>query len=317
METVSVIIPVYNRAGCIQRCLESVFAQTYPAIEVIVIDDGSTDELETVLSPLMSKIKFVRQDNQGQGAARNAGARIASGRYLAFLDSDDWWAAEKIWQQMASIKKSGCVWSHMKTLVVSSEVGESAIEKGYFGDWYRGQRSGMITQELLQTNFICTSSVLIEKMVFINSGGFCVNRSLQRFEDYELWLQLAARYPIDYCEIPAVYYVSHEAVSAFDEVIEQIEKNDLVMDSIANKCAEIYPSDAITRRRYFFREHLFRVAISQNNRKTARHILEEMRYFNGFIGSNLLNTLLYFTPHCIFKRIGLFIARLSKPQESG
>jgi glycosyltransferase involved in cell wall biosynthesis len=302
MDTVSVIIPVYNRADAIERCLDSVFNQTYPAIEVIVIDDGSTDDLAALLAPVMSKIKFIRQDNQGQGAARNIGVKAASGHYLAFLDSDDWWAPEKLLEQMVSIKKSGFVWGHMKTLVVATNDGTLVNDKGYFGDWYRGRRSGIVAQDLLQTNFICTSSVLVEKNVLINSGGFCTDRSVQHFEDYELWLRLAVNYPLDYCETPAVYYVKHDSVSALGKVIEQIEKNDLVMRGIANSNVETYPKGAIERRRYYYREHLFRLALRQGRRKVARTILREMWHFYSYFNRNLLNTCLLFTPAPILKR---------------
>jgi glycosyltransferase involved in cell wall biosynthesis len=316
MDTVSVVIPVYNRADCIRYCLDSVFAQTYPAIEVIVVDDGSTDDLESVLAPVMSQIKFLKQQNQGQGAARNAGARAASGRYLAFLDSDDWWASEKLSEQIASIEKSGFVWSHTKTLAVTKNDDGQVVSEGYYGDWYCDRRSGFVAQQLLQTNFICTSSVLIEKHIFADIGGFCADRSLQDFEDYELWLRLAAHYPVDYCERPAVYYVKHEGVLAISEVSAQIQKNDLVMDSIAKNCAQAYPLTAIKRRRYHYREHLFRVAIRQGERKPSRHILDDMWRFNSFLGRNLLNTGLYITPDPILKRIASFVTRRSKRQES-
>lgn len=316
MDTVSVIIPVYNRVNCIQRCLESVFKQTYPAMEVIVVDDGSTDELTSVLAPAMSKIHFLRQENQGQGAARNAGAQAASGRYLAFLDSDDWWAPEKLKTQVDSIRKSSRLWSHMKTVVVTESNDGDTISKGFFGDWYSGPRAGKISQQLLQTNFICTSSVLVEKMAFLESGGFCADRSLQGFEDFELWLRLAACYPIDYCEKSAVYYTGKDDVFVINESSALIRKNDLVMDSIAQNCAQSYLLTSVQRRRYFYREHLFRAAIRHGEQKTAKLILQQMWRFGCFPVRNLLNTGIFLIPATILKRIQPSISSQSKRRES-
>lgn len=87
----TVIIPTYNRAELLRNALDSVFAQTFDGYEMIVVDDGSTDETESVVSKYGSKIQFLRQANRGPGAARNHGARQAKGEYLAFLDSDDLW----------------------------------------------------------------------------------------------------------------------------------------------------------------------------------------------------------------------------------
>jgi hypothetical protein len=160
----------------------------------------------------------------------------------------------------------------------------------------------MVAQDLLKNNFICTSSVLIEKTIFVESSGFSNDRLLQNFEDYALWLRLASRYPIDYCETPAVCYFKRDAVSTPDEVTEQIEKNDLVMNYIANSCGETYSSDAIEQRRYFFREHLFRAALQHGQRKVARHILQNMWRFYSFLGRNFLNTCLLVIPAPILKR---------------
>jgi hypothetical protein len=87
----SVIIPTYNRAALLREALESVFAQTFMDYEVIVIDDGSTDDTDKVAASFGDKIRFLRQANQGPGSARNLGLQSATGRYIAFLDSDDIW----------------------------------------------------------------------------------------------------------------------------------------------------------------------------------------------------------------------------------
>src|SRR5262249_51175789 len=87
----SVIIPTYNRRKLLQETLDSVWAQSFTDFEVIVVDDGSTDGTEDVLKPQQDRLKLIVNEHLGPGAARNAGARVAKGQYLAFLDSDDLW----------------------------------------------------------------------------------------------------------------------------------------------------------------------------------------------------------------------------------
>ncbi|MFZ1810373.1 MAG: glycosyltransferase family 2 protein, partial [Candidatus Nitrotoga sp.] len=92
----SVIIPAYNAAGTLARALDSVLTQTWAAFEVIVIDDGSIDNTAAVAASYGEKIRYLRQNNAGVSAARNHGARIASGDWLAFLDADDWYYPDRL-----------------------------------------------------------------------------------------------------------------------------------------------------------------------------------------------------------------------------
>src|ERR1700728_4898735 len=96
---VSVIIPSFNRAHCIAASVESVLAQSFQDFELIVVDDGSTDETQQVLARFGDRIRVIRQDNGGVSAARNAGMRVARGSWIAFQDSDDTWRPEKLQTQ--------------------------------------------------------------------------------------------------------------------------------------------------------------------------------------------------------------------------
>ncbi len=100
--TVSVIIPAYNAADFISAALDSIFAQTFNDYEVIVINDGSPDTtlLEQALAPYLARIIYLKQENRGAAAARNAGLRIARGRFVAFLDADDFWLPEYLASQI-------------------------------------------------------------------------------------------------------------------------------------------------------------------------------------------------------------------------
>src|SRR5215467_8142244 len=97
---VSVVIPAYNAGAYIEDALDSVFRQTFPRLEVIVVDDGSTDDTRSRLEPYRSRIHYVWQTNNGSGAARNRGIDVSSGDYIAFLDADDLWSPEKLQIQL-------------------------------------------------------------------------------------------------------------------------------------------------------------------------------------------------------------------------
>jgi len=104
---ISVVIPVYNGAAFIQRCLDSVFAQAFPAEEVIVVDDGSTDDTPNILDRNKTRIRAIRQANSGRSTARNAGLRAARGDYVAFLDADDQFWPDHLKQLAGAAESSG------------------------------------------------------------------------------------------------------------------------------------------------------------------------------------------------------------------
>lgn len=105
--TISIIIPTFNRSLTIINALESVFAQTYTDYEIIVVDDGSTDETAQILKQYMNRIKYIYQENSGVSSARNRGIKAASGKWVSFLDSDDIWLPDKLEHQINTLNSLG------------------------------------------------------------------------------------------------------------------------------------------------------------------------------------------------------------------
>jgi len=195
--TVSVIIPTYNRAHLIGRAIQSVLNQTYQDFEVIVVDDGSTDNTEEVIKEFQRKderIKYIKHEkNKGGSAARNTGIKAARGKYIAFQDSDDEWLPEKLEKQMQVFENApaevGVVYTgfwrikgNKKTCIPSSNI------KGKRGD---------IHKILLRRNFIALPTVVVKKTYFRKAGMF--DERLPRLQDWELFIRISK-----YCHFKCV-----------------------------------------------------------------------------------------------------------------
>lgn len=182
---ISVIIPTYNRIEYLKQTLDSVLEQTYQNIEVIIIDDGSTDNTrEVILSNKDRRIKYIWQENSGLPAlARNKGLNAARGEYVAFLDSDDLWLPAKLEKQMQAFDNNPGL------LLVSTN-------GYYFRENYRKKMKSIITDKkisfrsLLRDNIIITSSVLMKSEVMKQIGLMDEDPRIKAAEDYDYWLRI-------------------------------------------------------------------------------------------------------------------------------
>jgi len=197
---VSVIIPTYNSSTTLLQALESVLNQTYKDLEVIVVDDGSTDDTRKTLELYINekKITYLYQENQGCGVARNYGASIAKGEYLAFLDSDDYWHVEKLQKQIDEFAKNpSAVMCYTESYVIDP------FQKLIWDVVRTSQgrpRTGKVLPFLIFNDFITLSSSMVKISTFKHVGGFVKEYDLMMFADYDLWLKLA---PLgDFCFVP-------------------------------------------------------------------------------------------------------------------
>ncbi len=200
---VSVIIPTFNRAWALEKAVDSVLAQDYEAIEIIVIDDGSTDNTLDLLEGYGNKIQVLSQENKGVSAARNLGIKRSHGEFVALLDSDDAWEADKISCQISFFEQ------HPDALICQTE--EIWIRKGKRVNpkIKHKKPSGMIFEASLHLCLVSPSAVMIRKKLFELKGGF--NEDFPVCEDYDLWLRISADHPIFLIDKPCtIKHGGHE-----------------------------------------------------------------------------------------------------------
>jgi glycosyltransferase involved in cell wall biosynthesis len=182
--SVTVVIPTFNYARFIREAVESTLAQTLPPLEVIVVDDGSTDHTPEVMAAYASdpRVCYVRQENRGLSAARNAGIKAARGEFIALLDADDRWKPEKLSRQLAEFTQEqvGLVYCGRE---VFDEHGTQDPDPA---DRSKCERA---LEWLTIATLFCPSSVVMRRRCFTEQGGF--DESLRKVEDREMWIRLA------------------------------------------------------------------------------------------------------------------------------
>lgn len=184
---VSVIIPTYNRATSIEKSIQSVLDQSFSDFELIVVDDASTDDTESIVSRVSdSRIRYIKlNENCGGSAARNAGIQRARAALLAFQDSDDEWMPDKLLKQVATLDTAGRAVGVVYTGFWHIEGGR----RWYFPGASIKNKNGRIFSQLLLGNFISTCTVVVRKEYLSQVGLF--DESLPRLQEWDLFLRLA------------------------------------------------------------------------------------------------------------------------------
>jgi glycosyltransferase involved in cell wall biosynthesis len=185
---VSVIIPAYNAAGCVRRAVDSVLGQSFQDFELLVVDDGSTDDTRVVLAEYGDRLRLLAKVNGGPAAARNHGLQQARSKYVAFLDADDYWKTEKLEQQVELLDTRPEIGFCSTATQVVDSAGQPA------GDWPCRPDAGPLPDILFLHGTVIsgsTSGVLARRQLIEAIGGF--DPTLRGFEDPDLWIRLAAR----------------------------------------------------------------------------------------------------------------------------
>lgn len=193
---ISVVIPAFNSERCISRAIESVLSQTFSDYEIIVVDDGSTDGTADIVKKFGSRVKYVYQQNAGPARARNAGLKIASGQWIAFLDADDEWLPDKLRQQVELLDRNRDLrWcstnryqaDERRKAPVGNKAAITKALKGreYFPNYFTAAMAGKCP--------IVTSAIVVRKDVFDELGGF--DPALRRGQDVDMWWRIGHYHP--------------------------------------------------------------------------------------------------------------------------
>jgi glycosyltransferase involved in cell wall biosynthesis len=289
MKLISVVIPTYNCAKYVGSALKSVFDQSYDNIEVIVVDDGSTDDTIDVLQPFMNDIIYIHQENTGLPGARNRGIKEAAGEYVAFLDADDRWRKHKLEIQVKFLEAYPSVHIVFTDFSVFSEDGYK--EETYFrkcfpifheynfklGDIFQNSTNifseglgcdikiyhGHIERYLFCGNFVLPSSALIRKRAIDESGGF--DERYKIAEETEFFLRLCTSYNAGYVEKPLVdYLIKRTGKLTGSTNIERLIRNALsIQENYISKHPDVYKANRL----------LFEKAIARTYTRLAHYYL--------------------------------------------
>jgi glycosyltransferase involved in cell wall biosynthesis len=256
-KTIAVIIPAYNHARFLGRCLQSVLAQTRPTDCIVVVDDGSTDGTRDVVASFGNRITYVHQVNSGVSAARNSGIAIAATDYVAFLDADDAWHPTKLERQIAVAEKTGAGFVYSGARIVDAD------ER-----WIRDappEFRGKVFRDLLFGNFIpgSGSNPLVERRLFEVVGAFDIELSTSA--DWDMWLRLSTTTLVEHtASVEVIYTLSPAGMHG------RLESAVHDSDRIIGKMASYDTSETEPR--------LFRRAIARRHRILAGHAFQQQRF---------------------------------------
>lgn len=229
---VSVVIPAYNDARFIGQALRSVLAQTYRSLDIVVVDDGSTDETAEIARSFEPRVRVFRQANSGAAAARNHGLTLAKGEYVAFLDADDFWHPRKTELQLRHLQTCPeCAAVYCRKIELHESIAAPSWDGTSSGppDALAAdpRESGWLYLELLRSSLVHTSTVMASRAVIDRVGLF--DESLRKGQDLEFWLRLSRLAPIHMLDAVLSAYrihtasISHRAMAQnfHAEVVEQ------------------------------------------------------------------------------------------------
>lgn len=266
MPTISVIIHTYNNEKFIGETIESVLSQTYKDYEIIIVDDGSTDNTRAALLPYMDKIRYHYKENGGIASAKNAGIKLSKAKFIAFFDHDDLWVPDKLKMQMEYFKKNpqaGLVYSKYITFKNGKKL-RTRPKKGY---------SGWIFAKLLSKSIIQTSTVMVKKECLDAIGPF--DESFALADEYDLFLRIARKFQCGFIDKELTKYRVHDSNAS---------RNDFLFDKenlrVYKRVYDNY-TDLGRREEKILKKRIARYSLKVAGRFYAQGQLEEsMKYHN-------------------------------------
>ncbi|MCM3617923.1 glycosyltransferase family 2 protein [Sutcliffiella horikoshii] len=218
-DLVSVIIPFYNKIEWLCEAVDSVLSQSYPNVEIVVINDGSTEDMSVFTEKYSDQIIYKYQENRGAAAARNVGIEICTGEYVAFLDADDLWYPDKLETQIYLMKKNNAYWSHSSYVTFNKEKKlDKIIEVSNYG--------GDVFPITIISNPIATPCVVAKSEIFKGNDNFRFDETMTYGEDTILWLKISMLYTllaIDKTLVKVRIRGSNAALSAYAQLKARAE----------------------------------------------------------------------------------------------
>jgi len=271
---VSAIVPVFNAERYVREALDSVLGQTYPALEVVVVDDGSTDRTAEIVRAYGDRVRFLQQANKGPAAARNLGLANARGRYIGFLDADDQWLPDKVERQVGLLEANPDLGACYGALVYFNEQGEIAS----LTHQAVPTPSGWIFEDILtHPGFIGIDTLMIRRDCLDRVGPF--NEDLRTAEDTNLTLRLARHWPFGYLPGPVARYRVHSQSLTQQAGIPRGTIRSL--DHLVSLYPDLRPSRNRAMRKAYALRHMDMcdLALHRGTRKDARrHGLRAVSY---------------------------------------
>lgn len=243
MPVVSVVIPTYNRADLIADTINSILAQTFRDLEIIVVDDGSTDDTMLVVAQYQNVVKYVRKENGGEASARNLGIKLAQGKYIACLDSDDLWQPIKLERQVAFLESKGYQWVYCDAELFDGSTGHTFGLYSQQHHPHYDKSAHVVAQKLIMDDFIPCPSPLLHRSIFHHVGYFDESHLLRMRSDWEMWLRVAARYPLGYIPEALARYRIHPGSASRQENIQLLHQSQIqVIKNALTYAPDVYLS---------------------------------------------------------------------------
>ncbi len=226
MSLISVVIPTSNRARLLEKAIDSVLNQTYNNFEIVIVDDASSDDTESVVLNYHDKrISYIRLDTaKGGNFARNLGVKQSNGQYIAFLDDDDEWLPSKLYKQLQIFEKDESI----GLVYTGAEVIHTAYDSKYK---IMPQKMGDLSTSILTFNYIgTTSSVMIKRELFEKVGGFDID--MPQLQDYDLWIRVCQLSKIGFVKESLINYYVHTCTN---QITSSVSKNQKAIEMIDKK----------------------------------------------------------------------------------
>jgi glycosyltransferase involved in cell wall biosynthesis len=229
---VSIVISCYNYGEFVAQCLESIKRQTFSDFEAIIVNDGSTDNSEAQIQLYLDddRFRYIKQENGGQANAKNTGIASAKGRYIAFLDADDFWGKDKLEKQIPlfSSRKVGVVYSRARYI---DGFGHDLNLK--LSGKYLQPKRGDVTDSLIIDNFVPFSSSIVHRNCFDRFDAF--DETLKMGIDWDLWLRISTQYEFDFIDEPLLFYRVGHSGQMSKNIEERQRCSDKIMESFVRR----------------------------------------------------------------------------------